>query len=30
MALIIEATNEVYSVENVHNIKLFLAGGITN
>lgn len=30
MALIIEATNEIYSVENVHNIKLFLAGGITN
>jgi len=30
MALIIEAINEVYSVENKNNIKLFLAGGITN
>jgi len=30
MTLIIEAINEVYSIENQHNIKLFLAGGITN
>ena len=30
MALIIEAPNEIYSIENTHNIKLFLAGGITN
>ena len=30
MALIIEAPNEVYSVENELNDKLFLAGGITN
>jgi hypothetical protein len=30
MALIIEAPNEVYSVQNNRNIKLFLAGGITN
>lgn len=30
MALIIEAINEVYSLENNENIKLFLAGGITN
>ena len=30
MALIIEAPNEVYSVENMHNAKIFLAGGITN
>lgn len=29
MALIIEAPNEVYSLENSNNIKLFLAGGIT-
>ena len=29
MALIIEAPNEVYSLENKGNIKLFLAGGIT-
>jgi len=30
MALIVEAINEIYSVENTHNVKLFLAGGITN
>jgi len=30
MALIIEAPNEVYSLENNRNLKLFLAGGITN
>jgi len=30
MALIIEAPNEIYSLENNRNIKLFLAGGITN
>lgn len=30
MALIIEAPKEVYSVENNKNIKMFLAGGITN
>ncbi len=30
MALIIEAPNEVYSIENNNNLKLFLAGGITN
>jgi hypothetical protein len=30
MALIIEAPNEIYSIENNKNIKLFLAGGITN
>ncbi len=30
MALIIEAPNEVYSLENSSNIKLFLAGGISN
>jgi hypothetical protein len=30
MALIIEAPNEVYSLANNNNIKLFLAGGITN
>ena len=30
MTLIIEAPNEVYSIENKNNIKLFLAGGITN
>lgn len=29
MALIIEAPNEIYNVENAHNLKLFLAGGIT-
>jgi hypothetical protein len=30
MAIIIEAPNEVYSVKNHNNFKLFLAGGITN
>ena len=30
MATIIEAPNEVYSIENNKNKKLFLAGGITN
>jgi len=30
MALIIEAPNEIYSIENSQNCKLFLAGGITN
>ena len=30
MALIIEAPNEVYSLKNKNNIKIFLAGGITN
>jgi len=30
MALIVEAVNEVYSVENNENVKLFLAGGISN
>jgi len=30
MAIIVEAPNEVYSLENSRNIKLFLAGGITN
>ena len=30
MAIIIEAPNEVYSIQNQNNIKLFLAGGITN
>lgn len=30
MALIIEAPNEIYSVENYKNTKMFLAGGITN
>lgn len=30
MALIIEAPNEVFSLENNENIKLFLAGGISN
>ena len=30
MAIIVEAVNEVYSLENNSNIKLFLAGGITN
>jgi len=30
MALIIEAPNEVYSLENNGNVKMFLAGGITN
>ena len=30
MSIVIEAPKEVYSVESAHNIKLFLAGGITN
>ncbi|MFW6310857.1 MAG: nucleoside 2-deoxyribosyltransferase domain-containing protein [Nanoarchaeota archaeon] len=30
MAIIIEAPNDVYSLENKENVKLFLAGGITN
>ena len=30
MALIIEAPNEVYSLENKKNVKLFLAGSITD
>lgn len=30
MAIIIQAPNEVYSIDNNRNIKLFLAGGITN
>jgi len=30
MALIIEAPHEIYSVENNTNVKMFLAGGITN
>ena len=30
MAIVIAAPNEVYSVENSNNIKLYLAGGITN
>jgi len=30
MALIIESPNEIYSLDNNRNIKLFLAGGITN
>ena len=30
MALIVEAPNEVYSLENNRNRKVFLAGGITN
>jgi hypothetical protein len=30
MAIVIEAPNEVYSLENNANLKLFLAGGITN
>ena len=30
MAIIIEAPNEVYSLENNRNTKIFLAGGITN
>ena len=30
MALIIESPNEVYSLENNENKKLFLAGGITD
>ena len=30
MAIVIEAPNEVYSLENNKNFKLFLAGGISN
>lgn len=30
MALIIEAVNEIYSLENNGNLKVFLAGGISN
>ncbi len=30
MAIIIEAPNEVYSLENNRNTKIFLAGGISN
>ena len=30
MALIIEAPNEIYSIENFNNISLFLAGSITD
>lgn len=30
MALIITAPDEIYNIKNSHNIKLFLAGGITN
>ena len=30
MALIVEAPNEIYSIENNTNLKIFLAGGITN
>ena len=30
MSIVIEAINEVYSIENNENVKLFLAGGITN
>jgi len=30
MSIVIEAPNEVYSVESTHNVKLFLAGGISN
>lgn len=30
MAIIIEAPNEVHSLENYNNLKMFLAGGITN
>jgi len=30
MALVITAPHEVYSIENSQNVKLFLAGGITN
>lgn len=30
MSIIIEAPNEVYSLQNNENVKLFLAGGITN
>ena len=30
MAIIVEAINEVYSIKNSENVKLFLAGGISN
>lgn len=30
MALVIEAPNEVFNIENAKNVKVFLAGGITN
>lgn len=30
MALIIEAPNEIYSADNMHNKSIFLAGGISN
>jgi hypothetical protein len=30
MALVINAPEEVYSIENFHNKKLFIAGGISN
>jgi len=30
MSIVIEAPNEIYSIENSHNVKLFLAGGISN
>jgi hypothetical protein len=30
MAIIIKAPNEILSLENINNTKLFLAGGITN
>jgi hypothetical protein len=30
MAQIVEAINEIYNVDKVHNKKLFLAGGVTN
>ncbi len=30
MALIIECPNEIYTNENINNVKLFLAGGISN
>jgi len=30
MALVIESPNEVYSLKNQNNLKIFIAGGITN
>jgi len=30
MSIIVEAPNEVFSVENAKNVKVFLAGGISN
>jgi len=30
MAIIIESPNEIHSLENYNNLKMFLAGGITN